>query len=326
MKAILIREPGGTDQLYIGEVPDLAAKADQLLIKVHATALNRADLLQRRGLYPPPKGESEIMGLEMAGEVVAVGGQCTGFSLGDRVCGLLPGGGYAEYVTLPYQMAMKIPERLSYEQAAAIPEVFLTAYLNLFQLGELTTGETVVIHAGASGVGTAAIQLVREAGATSIVTASTNEKLEMCKSLGAGSVLSYLDGPFAPKVLDITKGKGANIILDFIGAPYWEQNIQCLGYDGRLLIIGTMGGANVQNVNLGELLRKRVKVIGTALRSRSVDSKIDLTQKFMLFAWERFGDGRLVPVVDRVFSFADVAEAHRYMEENKNIGKIVLRL
>jgi tumor protein p53-inducible protein 3 len=326
MRAVLVRQPGGIEELYIGEVETPVPKDDQLLVKIHATALNRADLLQRRGLYPPPKGESEILGLEMAGEVVQVGSACGNWKIGDRVCGLLPGGGYAEYAVIPAKMAIPIPETLDFEQAAAIPEVFLTAFLNLRMLGQFKEGQTALIHAGASGVGTAAIQLVKEMGGRSIVTASSQKKLDVCKSLGASYAISYKEGSFAPKVMEITQGKGVDLIFDFIGAPYWEQNIQCLGFDGKLVIIGTMGGAKVANVDLGVLLRKRIQVIGTALRSRPVADKMKLTESLVEFAYPRFTDGRLRPVIDRVFPLEKVAEAHRYMEQNQNIGKIILKV
>ncbi|WP_027417018.1 NAD(P)H-quinone oxidoreductase [Aneurinibacillus terranovensis] len=324
MKAVLVEE--ATKTLYIGEAEIPAPGEDELLVDVRATALNRADLLQKRGLYPPPAGASSIIGLEMAGMVAAVGNKVQGWKKGDRICALLPGGGYAERVTIPAQMAIPIPENLSFEEAAAIPEVFLTAYLNLFVLGGLKPEHTVLIHAGASGVGTAAIQLVREAGARSIVTAGSEEKRKKCLELGADITIDYKEGPFAPKVKEATNGTGVNIILDFIGASYWEQNISSLATDGRLIIIGTMGGAKAESINLGLLLSRRLQVIGTALRTRSVEDKIKLTKEFSEFALPRFADGRLKPVIDSVFDWEHVNDAHAYMEQNKNIGKIVLRV
>jgi tumor protein p53-inducible protein 3 len=324
MKAVLVEEQ--STQMYIGETEKPTISGDELLIKVKATALNRADLLQKRGNYPPPKGASPVLGLEMSGVVEEVGKNVKGWQKGDRVCALLPGGGYAEYAAIPSEMAIPIPDSLSFEEGAAIPEVFLTAYLNLFQLGECTVGETVLIHAGASGVGTAAIQLVREAGATSFVTAGTQEKREFCLSLGADTAIDYKADPFAPKVKEATNGKGVNLILDFIGAPYWEQNIDSLALDGRLVLIGAMGGAKVKDVNLGKLLFRRLKVIGTALRSRPVADKIGLTKRFSEFALPRFADGRLKPIIDSTWNWKDVNEAHEHMEQNKNTGKIVLRV
>ncbi|WCN38236.1 NAD(P)H-quinone oxidoreductase [Aneurinibacillus uraniidurans] len=324
MKAILVEKE--TRHLYIGETPDPTVGDDEILVQVKATALNRADLLQKRGLYPPPKGASEIIGLEMAGVIEAVGRHVVGHKPGDRVCALLPGGGYAEKAVIPAGMAIPIPDSFSFAEAAAIPEVFLTAYLNLFWLGGLQSGYNVLIHAGASGVGTAAIQLVREAGATAIVTAGSEEKLATCQKLGASTLINYKESPFLDAVKEATNGKGVNIILDFIGASYWEQNIKSLAVDGRLVIIGTMGGAKAETINLGLLLSRRLQVIGTALRSQPVEKKIALTQEFCEFALPRFQDGRLVPVIDSTWDWTQVNEAHAHMEQNKNTGKIVLTL
>jgi tumor protein p53-inducible protein 3 len=326
VKAVLMQGFGGTDVLHIGEHPDPELGEGDLLVRVRATALNRADLLQRRGAYPPPKGASDILGLEMAGEVVDVGSAVTAWKPGDRVCALLPGGGYAEYVAIPAGMAMRLPDHFSFEQGAAIPEVFLTAYSNLFWFGDLKIGDRVLVHAGASGVGTAAIQLIRELGAEAMVTAGSKEKLERCRELGATAGWNYKDGSFAPWVKELTEGKGVDLILDFVGAPYFKDNVDSLAVDGRLIIIGTLGGAKVRDVNLTDILMRRLRIVGTALRSRSVEDKIKLTREFSEFALPRFADGRLQPVIDRVFDWQDVREAHRYMESNANIGKIVLRI
>lgn len=326
MKAIVMDSFGGPESLRLGETPDVTPGPGELLVRVRATALNRADLLQRRGLYPPPPGESTILGLEMAGEVAAAGADCRAFKPGDRVCALLPGGGYAEYAVIPEGMAMRLPESLSMEQGAAIPEVFLTAYMNLFWLGSLKPGETALIHAGASGVGTAAIQLIREADAASFVTAGSQQKLERCFALGAAAGFNYNDGDFAPWVKEQTDGKGVSLIFDFIGAPYFASNLESLAVGGRLVIIGTMGGAKVDGLNLSMLLSRRLQIIGTALRTRSRSDKIELTRQFAEFALPRFEDGRLVPVIDSVFPWEEAAAAHAYMETNRNVGKIVLKV
>lgn len=324
MKAILVKEYGGIEQLTLGSFPMPEAGDDELLVKVKATALNRADTLQRQGLYPPPKGASPILGLEMAGVVEQVGRNCAGWKVGDRVFGLLPGGGYAEYVSIPGDMAMPIPENLSFEEAAAIAEVFLTAYQTLFWLGRCQKGDEVLIHAGASGVGTAAIQLVKEAGGRSIVTAGSEEKLTFCRELGASLALNYREGEFAAKVLEASGQRGVDIVLDFVGASYWNQNLAALATDGRWILIGLLGGARVEQVDLGALLKKRIQLSATTLRTRSLEYKTRLTREFGDFALARFADGRLKPIVDSVFSWEDVAEAHRYIEANKNIGKIIL--
>jgi putative PIG3 family NAD(P)H quinone oxidoreductase len=326
MKAVLLRGTGGVEVLHIGEHPDPVMKEDELLVKIRATALNRADLLQRRGKHPPPKGVPNILGLEMAGEVVDVGAVCEGWAPGDRVCALLPGGGYAERVSIPAGLAMRVPGNLTFESAAAIPEVFLTAYQNLFNVARLAPGETVLIHAGGSGVGTAAIQLVREAKATSLVTAGSREKIDRCLALGARAGWNYKEGAFAPWVAQVTGGKGVDIVLDFVGAPYFEQNVQSLAVDGRMVVIGTMGAAEVETFSLRALMSKRLQITGAGLRGMDTKRKIRLTGHFANFALPRFADGRLVPIVDSVFDWRDVGDAHLRMESNANIGKIVLRV
>ncbi|PZN09740.1 MAG: NADPH:quinone oxidoreductase [Bacillota bacterium] len=326
MRAVLVRQPGGAEQLFLGEYPTPEPGEGELLVRVRATALNRADILQRRGLYPPPPGASPILGLEIAGVVERAGPGCGGWRAGDRVFALVPGGGYAEYVTLPAAMAMPIPDNLGFEEAAAIPEAFFTAYQTLFWIGRLQAGERVLIHAGASGVGTAAIQLARDAGADVLVTAGSEAKLAACRALGASHAFNYKEGPFARRVLEATGGRGVDLVLDFVGAPYWEQNLECLATDGRLVLIATMGGGVVERCDLRLLMAKRLQVTGTTLRSRSPEYKARLTREFVQRVLPRFAEGRLRPVIDRVFPWDRVAEAHRYMEANRNIGKIVLRV
>ncbi len=326
MKAVRMAGVGGVEVLHIGEHPDPRPEAGELLVRIRATALNRADLLQRRGLYPPPAGASEILGLEMAGEVLEAGSARETWSPGDRVCAILTGGGYAQMAAVPQGMAMRIPDNLSFEEAAAIPEAFLTAYHNLFSLGEITPGMTVLVHAGASGVGTAAIQLVREAGAVSLVTAGSPAKISRCLDLGARAGWNYREGPFAPWVETQTKGRGVDRILDFVGASYFGQNIESLAVDGRLILVGTMGGSVAERINLLDLLFRRLRILGTSLRSLDAAGRIALTRRFSDFALPRFADGRLRPVVDSVRDWTEVADAHLRMESNENTGKIVLRI
>jgi len=326
MKVILVKEPGDAGQLVLGTYPMPEPSNDELLVKVKATALNRADIMQRQGRYPPPKGASPLLGLEMAGVVEWVAPKCSDWRPGDRVFGLLPGGGYAEYALIPEAMAMPIPENFSFEEAAAIPEVFLTAYQTLFWLGNFQKKEVVLIHAGASGVGTAAIQLAGEKGATVIITAGSERKLAACREIGAKMAINYKEGPFAPKVLEATENRGVNLILDFIGAAYWEQNLSVLATDGRLVLIAMLGGAIVERLDLRILLKKRIQITATTLRARSQDYKIRLVRDLSEFALPRFKDGRLKPAIDRIFPWEEVVQAHRYMEENKNIGKIVLKI
>ncbi len=325
MRAIVIERPGGPDVLQMGEAPDPVPGPGELLARVHATALNRMDLLQREGRYPLPPGAPNTLGVEMAGEVIGWGEGVTGWSRGDRVCALLLGGGYAELVTFPAAMAIPIPANLSYEQAAAIPEVFLTAYLNLFTLGGLRAGDYALIHGGASGVGTAAIGLTREAGAQAIVTVGSAEKAARCRELGAVAAINYREGPFEPAVKEASGGRGVDVILDMVGAPYWEQNLACLVIGGRLILVSQQGGGKLE-IELGAIQRKRLRVIGTGLRPLPLDEKVALTDDFKAFALDRFADGRLVPVVDRVYPLEEAPEAHRYMASNANVGKIVLRV
>ncbi|MBI4595108.1 MAG: NAD(P)H-quinone oxidoreductase [Candidatus Tectomicrobia bacterium] len=325
MKAILVEKPGGAEQLKLGKFPMPEVGEHSLLVKVKATALNRADILQREGKYPPPQGASPILGLEIAGIVETVGSKAINWKKGDKVFGLLPGGGYAEYAVIHEDMALLVPENISFEEAAAIPEVFLTAFQCLVWLAELKEGEIVLIHAGASGVGTAAIQLARESGAKIIVTAS-QAKHKICRQLGAELTIDYKTQDFCGEILKHTNNYGADVIIDFIGGPNFKPNILSLARDGRLIMLAVLGGGNVNEVDIRHILAKRLKIIGSTLRSRSLDYQIKLTKEFKDFAYEKIKSGRITPVIDKVFNWKDVAEAHRRMEENKNAGKIVLRV
>ena len=323
MRAVLIDAPGGADGLYLGEHPKPSPTDDELLVRV--TALNRADLLQREGKYPPPEGASPILGLEMAGVVEEVGTDVQGWATGERVCALLPGGGYAEYAAIPHPLAMPVPEGLSFEEAAAIPEVFLTAFQALCWIGGVQAGERVLIHAGASGVGTAAIQLAKAAGAYVMVTAS-GPKLDRCRALGADVAIDYQREDFAARVREATGGHGADVVLDFVGAPYFEGNLEALALDGRLVLLAMLGGSKVGSFDLRALFKKRASLHATTLRARPLDYKIRLTQAFAKDVLPRFANGTLRPVIDRVYDWADVRAAHERMEANANVGKIVLRV
>ncbi len=325
MRAVLVEKPGGPEQLSIGMAVKPEPREDELLVRIHATTLNRADLMQREGKYPPPKGASTILGLEMAGIVEGVGLACPTWKIGDRVCGLLSGGGYAEYAVIHRDLVIPIPPALSFEEAAAIPEVFLTAHQALHWHGDLRAGKRVLIHAGASGVGTAAIQLVRKVGATAFVTASRG-KHEACLALGAEAAVDYRSEDFAARINELTDGEGVDLILDFIGAPYYAQNVDALAVDGRVVLLATLGGSHIREVDLRSFFRKRATLIASTLRNRDLAYKIRLTQDFVSRQMPFFESGDLAPVIDRVYDWSDVAEAHRYMEENRNAGKIVLRV
>ncbi|MEM9824380.1 MAG: NAD(P)H-quinone oxidoreductase, partial [Bacteroidota bacterium] len=286
MKAVLLKDFGAPENMYIGDCPLPSIGSQEILVKVAATALNRADTLQRKGVYPPPAGASTILGLEMAGEVVEVGAEVSRWKLGDRVCALLSGGAYAEYVNVHEAMAIAIPDDWTFVEAAAIPEVYLTAFQALSWIAQLKGGERVLIHAGASGVGTAAIQLSKAMGAEAMVTASGG-KHDICLNLGAVKAIDYQNEDFAEVVLDYTEGKGVDVVIDFVAAPYFQQNLKVLRMEGRMVMLSFLGGTKVDQVNLVSILRKRLQITGSTLRARSLSYKIDLTKDFWAFAQSR---------------------------------------
>lgn len=324
MKATLIATDG-SGNLSWGETPAPTAGATDVVVDVHATAVNRADLLQRRGFYPPPPGESEILGLEAAGVVSAVGTSVTRVRVGDRVCCLLAGGGYAEQVVVNEAMAIPIPDGLDFVQAAAIPEAFYTAFVNVVQEGVFAAGERVLIHAGASGVGTAAIQLVKARGGVVYVTAGSDDKLARCVALGADAGINYKTESFAERVAALTNKQGVDVILDCVGGSYLEANVGALRARGRLVIIGLMGGTKA-DVNLGLLVSRRLRIVGSVLRTRTLAEKVAITDAFVAEVMPLFRKGTLKPVVDQVFPVADAAAAHDYVAANKNFGKVVLKI
>lgn len=325
MKAIVIDKPGDENVLQLGSTDAPFCGDDDIRIRVRATAVNRADLLQRQGLYPPPPGASPILGLECGGEVVEIGQRVRGWAIGDRAMALLSGGGYGEEAVVHAGSAMHVPAALSDIEAGAMPEVFLTAFLNIFQLGAPPAGASVLIHGGGSGVGTAAISLCKGAGLRSVVTAGSSEKCQRCLEHGADLAINYRDGDFAPAVQAFTDGEGVRVVLDCIGGRYLAGNLACLSVDGRLVIIGLMGGGKAE-IDLASLLMKRIHVIGSTLRSRPAAEKARLVSAFV----ERFGAaieaGRLRPVVDRVLPLAQAAEAHRIMKASTHFGKIALQV
>ncbi|XP_009951039.1 PREDICTED: quinone oxidoreductase PIG3 [Leptosomus discolor] len=322
--------PGGPENLYVKKVMKPHPGEGEVLVKVSASALNRADLLQRRGKYPPPKGASDILGLEAAGSVAGLGPGCKGrWKIGDAVMALLSGGGQAEYVAVPEGYLMPIPSDMTFIQAAAIPEAWLTAFQLLHFVGKVQQGETVLIHAGASGVGIAAIQLVRLAKAIPIVTAGTQEKLKATANAGAAVGFNYKNEDFSEKVLAFTQGSGVDVILDCVGGSYWEKNLNCLSTDGRWIIYGLLSGGEVHGDLLARLLSKRASIHTSLLRSRDKEYKERLVKAFTEDALPYFAGGtspHLQPLVDSVYPLHEIADAHRVMEENKNIGKIVIEM
>jgi NADPH:quinone reductase len=327
VKAIVIPEYGAPEVLSLREIPDPAPGPEDLVVAVRATALNRADLLQRRGLYPQPgpKPEFEIPGLEFAGEVLATGARVVSFAVGDRVMGLLAGGGYCEKVVVHERLASRIPDSLSFEDAAAIPEAFITAHDALLQCS-FTCGESVLVHAAGSGVGTAAIQVARAMGASLVIgTAGSTEKLEAAKKLGLDVGINYNDEKFSDQVAAATGGRGVDVIIDFVGASYLEGNIRSLAEKGRMVVVGLMGGFSGE-LPLGPLMQKRLTVRGTLLRSRSLEEKAAATRAFEKSVLPHIASGRIRAVVDKVLPLAEAPEAHRLMEANANFGKIVLKV
>ena len=325
MKAIVVHEVGGQPQLVWEEVGEVPLRPDQFLVTVRATAVNRADLSQARGGYPPPAGESSILGLEMAGIISDFGAAAAGdWRLGDRVCALLPGGGYAEQAAVHPQLLLPLPADWSFEQGAAIPEVWLTAFVNLCWEGQLQAGQTVLIHAGASGVGTAAIQLAVHLGATVLTTVGTPVKAAYCQQLGAMAI-DYHSQDFAEEVLKVTAGRGVDLILDPVGASYLAKNVGLLKESGRLIHIGLLGGRKAE-LDLALVLGKSLHLIGSRLRPRPLAEKIRLTQEFRHLFWSLFAAGQLRPIIDSVFPLPQAQAAHDYVRRNENIGKVILSL
>ncbi|KAI3937084.1 hypothetical protein MKX01_015299 [Papaver californicum] len=323
MKAVVITTPGGPEVLEIQEVENPKIKDDEVLIKIEATALNRADTVQRKGSYPPPPGASTYPGLECSGIIEAVGNDVTRWKIGDQVCALLSGGGYAEKVAVPAGQVLPIPSGVSIKDAAGFPEVACTVWSTVFMTSRLTSGETFLVHGGSSGIGTFAIQMAKYCGAKVFVTAGNTEKLAVCKNLGADVCINYKTDDFVTRVKEETDGKGVDVILDNIGGSYFQRNLASLSIDGRLFIIGFQGGTATQ-VNLAPFLQRRLTVQGAGLRSRSSENKTSIVSEVEKNVWPAIASGKVKPVIYKSFSLSEVVGAHKLMESSAHIGKILL--
>ena len=325
MKAITITTPGGPEVLHLSEVPDVDAGPGEVLVQVAATAVNRADLMQRQGHYDPPPGASPYPGLECSGTVAALGEGVSGWAVGDEVCALLSGGGYAELVAVPAGQLLPVPDGVSLVDAAALPEVTCTVWSNVFMTAALQPGETLLVHGGSSGVGTMAVQLAHHVGATVAVTAGSAEKLARCAELGADVLINYRDEDFVEAVRLATDGRGADVILDNMGAKYLSRNIEALAPSGRLLVIGLQGGTRAE-LDLAALMGKRAAVISTSLRSRPAAEKATIVAAVREHVWPLVASGAIRPVIWTRLPLASAGEAHQVLADSRHVGKVLLTL
>ncbi len=319
MRAVQVTHPGGPDVLIVGDVPTPDPQGNDVLIEVHAAGVNRPDLAQREGKYPPPPGASPLMGLEVAGVVVARGEQAT-LAIGDAVCALVPGGGYAEYCLAPESHCLPIPKDWSFESAAGIPETFFTVWANVFQMGGLQRGVRLLVHGGASGIGTTAAL-----GADVLTTAGTDEKCAACVGLGAKHAINYRTADFAEEVPRLTEGRGVDVILDMVGGSYTPKNLDCLAPGGRLVQIATLEGAKV-SLDLRKIMQKRLTVTGSTMRPRTVEDKATIARELRETVWPLLDARRVDVVIDRVFDLNDVRLAHEHLERGEHIGKVILKV
>ncbi|OQK17230.1 NAD(P)H-quinone oxidoreductase [Methyloprofundus sedimenti] len=325
MRAINIINSGISSSLQIDQRPIPIAKADEVLIKVHAAGVNRPDIMQRQGLYPPPAGAVDILGLEVAGTIAALGSNITHLNIGDKVCALITGGGYAEYCTASAQLCLAIPDALSFVQAAALPETYFTVWSNVFDRAslQLQVGETLLVHGGSSGIGTTAIQLAKAFGAKVIVTAGSEEKCLFCTELGADLAINYQQQDFVEEIKCYTQGKGVNVILDMVGGDYLARNIKCMDFDARLVQIALQKGIKAE-LNLLPVMLKRLTLTGSTLRSRSIEFKAHIAKQLKRNVWPLLTNGQIKPVIYQTFPLAEAEKAHALMETSLHIGKIIL--
>ena len=324
MQHVIITEPGGVEKLAYEEVDIPQAKSDEVLVKVHAFGINRPDILQRQGLYPMPKGVTPVPGLEVAGEIVAVGSDVTQFQVGDKVCGLTNGGGYAEYCVVPESQTIHIPQGVSFVQAAAIPETFFTVWANVFQMGNAKAGETVLVHGGASGIGTTALMLCQSLGLKSFATVGSDEKVHAIADLT--DAINYKTQDFEQVINEKTDNGGVDIILDMVGAPYLEKNLNLLRRDGRLVYIAFLGGAKAKEVKLGQIMMKRLTITGSTMRARNTAEKAAIAQGLMENVAPLWAKGECLPMIYRTFKFDQIQDAHAIMDTGEHIGKVVVEV
>ncbi|MDY6524017.1 NAD(P)H-quinone oxidoreductase [Acinetobacter faecalis] len=324
MQQVIITEPGGVDKLAYETVAIPSPKADEVLVKVHAFGINRPDILQRQGLYPMPKGVTPVPGLEVAGEVFAVGENVTQFKVGDKVCGLTNGGSYAEYCVVPESQTLNIPENVSYVQAAAIPETFYTVWANVFQMGKAKAGETVLIHGGTSGIGTTAIMLCNALGLKTFATVGSDEKVKAISNIT--TAINYKTQDFEQVINEANNEHGVDVILDIVGAPYLAQNLNLLRRDGRLVYIAFLGGAKAKDVKLGQIMMKRLTITGSTMRARNTAEKAEITEGLKANVAPLWAKGECLPMIYKTFKFDQIQDAHACMDTGEHIGKVVVEV
>ena len=324
MQQVIITEPGGVDKLAYETVTIPTAKADEVLVKVHAFGINRPDILQRQGLYPMPPGVTQVPGLEVAGEVVAVGAEVTQFKLGDKVCGLTNGGGYAEYCVVPQSQTLHIPENVSFVEAAAIPETFFTVWANVFQMGKAKAGEVVLVHGGTSGIGTTALMLCKALGIKTFATVGSDEKVQAIANLT--DAINYKTQDFEHLINEKTDNAGVDVILDMVGAPYLEKNLKLLRRDGRLVYIAFLGGAKAKEVKLGQIMMKRLTITGSTMRARNTAEKAEIAQGLQDHVAPLWAKGECLPMIYQTFEFDQIQAAHACMDTGEHVGKVVVTI
>ena len=324
MQQVIITEPGGVDKLAYETVTIPEAKADEVLVKVHAFGINRPDILQRQGLYPMPAGVTQVPGLEVAGEVVAIGAEVTQFKLGDKVCGLTNGGGYAEYCVVPQSQTLHIPENVSFVEAAAIPETFFTVWANVFQMGKAKAGEVVLVHGGTSGIGTTALMLCKALGIKTFATVGSDEKVQAIANLT--DAINYKTQDFEHLINEKTDNAGVDVILDMVGAPYLEKNLNLLRRDGRLVYIAFLGGAKAKEVKLGQIMMKRLTITGSTMRARNTAEKAEIAQGLQDHVVPLWAKGQCLPMIYQTFEFDQIQAAHACMDTGEHVGKVVVKI